>query len=183
MTKPKQPWRCQKCDCLGVSIPRATPRSKLCRWCADELAAAGLRWCTKCRSGRAPDDWSSPEAGWCRLCQRASNEQWRTAHRQEALEASRAYYAAHREEQRAYNKAYYQQKRAELLEQKRDYYRRNRERIIVRIRAYYPHRPQTSIERERQRQKQKRHIYKANERAAALRRKLAAWRRMIGADR
>lgn len=41
MTKPKQPWQCQKCSGLGKIIPRATPRSTICAWCADELKKAG----------------------------------------------------------------------------------------------------------------------------------------------
>lgn len=54
MTKPKQPWACQRCTCTGLgTIPRATPRSKICAWCADELKRAGQRrrWLASLRGG------------------------------------------------------------------------------------------------------------------------------------
>ena len=178
MTKPKQEWRCQKCDCRAITIPRATPRSKICAWCAKELKQAGQRWCTAGRHGSA--DWASPSAAMCRACQRAANQAYRVAHRDEQLAANRAYHAAHRDELIAVSRAYYQAHRDELLEQKRVYYQERRELIKAKVRAYRHRRPAASIAKERARHQAKHHIYKANERAAAQRRKVALWRRMIG---
>jgi len=177
MTKPKTPWRCQRCTGLGIAIPRATPRSVLCAWCADELTKAGQRWCSAGRHGAS--DWS-PGGKMCRACQSAYNAAYRAAHHEEAIQYSRDYYAQHRDELNRYNRAYYQGHRDQLLDQKRAYYQKHRELIKAKVRAWRPHRPAASIERERERHRQKHHIYKAAERAAALRRKLTLWRRMIG---
>lgn len=168
MTKPKHTWRCQKCDCLGVQIPRAHPRSKICAWCAADLAAAGLRWCTKGR--HASSDWPSNTAPMCRNCQRAANRARRDAHHEEALSYSRAYYAANREELNAAGRAYYAANREQLLEQKREYYRKKRELIKAKVRAHRPLRSQASREKERVRHKAKHQIYKHNEKLARARR-------------
>lgn len=118
----------------------------------------------------------------CRACQAAANAAYRAAHHEEAIQASRDYYAAHREQLITYNHAYYQAKRAQILEQKRAYYAERRETIKAQRRRYWPHRPVSSIEKERARHREKGHIYKANERAASLKRKLMTWRQMIGRE-
>jgi hypothetical protein len=179
MTKRKTPWSCQCCTGLGITIPRATPRSVLCRWCADDLAAAGQRWCSKGRHGSS--DWP-PNGRMCRACQSERNAAYHAAHREELNQYNRDQYAAHHEERIAANHAYYDANRQQLLEQKRAYYETHRETIKAKVRAHRPHRPLASIARERERQREKRDIYAANERAAALRRKLAAWRQMIGRE-
>jgi len=179
MTKRKEPWSCQRCGGLGVLSLRATPRGTICQWCFDELARAGQRWCTAGRHGAS--DWS-PDGKMCRACQSERNASYHAAHHEQALQYSREYYATHRDELNAYNHAYYQAKRQQILEQKRTYYEKHRERIKARVRAYWPRRPAESIARARARHRQKQHIYKAAERAAAQRRKFAAWRRLIGRE-
>jgi hypothetical protein len=170
MTKPKQPWCCQKCSGMGKIIPRATPRSKICSWCADELRKAGQRWCSNGRHGVAAGAWASSSAAMCRNCQHDRNQAYRQAHIDAALDYSRAYHAAHRDELIANSRAYYQAHRDELLEQKRVYYQERRELIKAKVRAHRPHIPEASREKERNRHRAKHQIYKLNEKLARARR-------------
>lgn len=174
MTKPKQPWCCQKCGGLGKIIPRATPRSKLCAWCAAELAKADQRWCSTGRHGSA--DWASPKATVCRDCQHAHNQQYRADHREEALAYSRAYQAAHRDELVAASRVYYQKNRDHLLDQKRVYYQEHRELIKAKVRARRRYRKPESIAREKARHHAKHQTYKHNEKLARARRFVASLR-------
>jgi len=175
MTKPKQPWRCQKCSVRGLgTIGRAYPRSKICAWRADELAKKGQRWCTAGQHGAS--DWASATAPMCRECQHDRNVAYRQAHLEEALERSRAYHAAHRDELIARNRAYYQAHREQLLEQKKVYYQERRELIKAKVRAHRRYRKPESIARERARHHAKRQIYWHNEKLAQRRRWLASLR-------
>jgi hypothetical protein len=175
MTKPKQPWSCQKCGGLGKIIPRATPRSKICAWCADELRKAGQRWCTTGRHGSA--DWT-PNNVMCRACQAAYNAAYRAdpTHHEKAIATSRAYWEAHRDEAFRANHAYYQAHRAEILEQKKVYYQEKRELIKAKTRAHRPHIPAWSREKMRARQRAKHQIYWHNQKLAQRRRWLASLR-------
>jgi len=175
LTKPKQPWRCQKCGCTGLgTIPRANARSKICAWCADELAKAGQRWCTTGRHATA--NWASTTATMCRDCQKAQNQAYRALHREELIAASLDYHAAHRDEILAANKIRYQENRDHLLAQKKVYYQERRELIKAKVRAYRPKRPQASRERERERRRIKGPIYWQNAKLAQRRRWLASLR-------
>jgi hypothetical protein len=89
MTKPTKQWHCQRCTCIGVIIPRDSARSRLCRWCADELRAAGLVWCSPGQHARPAEAFSAAglRAYTCRECQTEQNRAWREAHREEALVA------------------------------------------------------------------------------------------------
>jgi hypothetical protein len=175
MTKPKTPWRCQKCGGLGKLIPRTTPRSKICAWCAEELKKAGQRWCTTGRHGSA--DWT-PGNAMCRACQAAYNAAYRAApaHHEKAIATSRAYHDAHRDELIVRNHAYYQAHRAELLEQKKVYYQEKRELIKAKVRAHRPHIPAWSREKARSRQRAKHQIYHHNHKLNQRRRWLQSLR-------
>jgi hypothetical protein len=160
VTKPKTPWCCQKCSGLGKIIPRATPRSKICAWCADELKNAGQKWCTTGRHGAPLADWT-PNNAMCRACQKAYNAVYRAdeAHHEKAIAASRAYWQAHHAEAIAASRAYYQEKRAELLEKKRVYYQEKRELLKAKAKAHRPHIPAWSRAKMRARQRAKHQIY------------------------
>lgn len=173
MTKPKQPWRCQKCDCAGVTIPRATPRSTICAWCADELRKAGQRWCSTGRHGSS--DWTNG-ATMCRDCQHDCNVAYRAAHLEKAIAYSCAYAAAHRDELIANSRAYYQANRDRLLEQKKVYYQQRRELLKAKARAHRRYRKPELIARERARQHAKHQIYKHNQKLARARRFIASLR-------
>jgi hypothetical protein len=175
VTKPKQPWRCQKCGGLGKIIPRAKERSKICAWCDDELRRAGQRWCTRGRHGSA--DWT-PGAAMCQTCQHDYNQAYRAdpAHHEKAIEESRAYHAAHYAERIAANRAYYQAHRAELLDKKRVYYQEKRELLKAKARAHRPHIPAWSREKARMRQRAKHQIYHHNHKLNQRRRWLASLR-------
>ena len=176
MTKPKQPWCCQRCGVLGRSIPRASARSKLCAWCAKELRRTGQRWCSTGKHDAR--DWASPTAAMCRACQRAHNQAYRAAHREELTAASRRYHQEHREEHIAASRVYYQEHRADLLAQKRAYYQANAEAIKAKVRQrrrlglISP----ASTAKERARHIAKRPIYKQNEKLARARRLLKLMR-------
>lgn len=172
MTKPKHPWQCQRCAARGMQIPRAAPRARICAWCARELRKLGQRWCSAGRHGTR--DWAGPKAAMCRACQRAHNQAYRAAHREELLAASRTYYQQHREALNAANRAYYQQHRAALLDQKQAYYQANAEAIKARVRQRRRLGliSEASKARERARHMAKRAIYKANARRARARRLL-----------
>ena len=175
MTKPKAPWRCQRCTSTGVLSPRATPRSKICAWCADELAKAGQRWCSTGRHGSA--DWT-PNNAMCRSCQAAYNAAYRAdeAHHAKAIAVSRAYAKAHREELIAANRVYYQANRQQLLEQKRVYYQERRELLKAKAKAHRPHIPTWSREKAKRRNRAKHQIYYQNHKLAQRRRWLASLR-------
>lgn len=153
MTKPKQEWRCQKCSCRAITIPRAAPRSKLCLWCAKELHAAGLRWCSKCRSGQPAAAWTTAKAGYCRTCQRAQNQHRRAEHYDAAIQYGRDYFEAHHDELLARNRADYREKREQRLAQKKAYYQQHAEEIKTKVRRYRPRRRPESIAKERRRQR------------------------------
>jgi hypothetical protein len=176
MTKPKQPWRCQKCGGLGKLIPRAAPRSKICAWCANDLAKAGQRWCSTGRHGVAEVGWASPLASMCRACQHERNQVWRAEHRDEAIAYSRAYWEAHREEMNAQSRAYYQANREQLLEQKKVYYQERRELIKAKAKAYRAHIPAASREKARNRHRTKHQIYHHNHKLNQRRRWLESLR-------
>lgn len=175
MTKAKQPWRCQRCTAAGVTIPRATPRSKLCAWCADELAKKGQRWCPTGRHGSAA--WT-PNNAMCRDCQAAYNAAYRAdpSHHAKALAASRAYWEAHHDDAIRANRAYYQAHRAEILEAKRTYYQERRELIKAKVRAHRPRIPAWSREKARRRNRAKHPICYLNHKLAQRRRWLASLR-------
>lgn len=175
MTKPKQPWRCQKCGGLGKLIPRAAPRSKLCAWCADELQKAGQRWCTTGRHGSA--DWTK-DAAMCRACQAAYNQAYRAdpAHREKALAANRAWHDAHHAEAIARNRAYYDANRQQILAQKRDYYQEKRDLLKAKARQHRPHIPAWSREKMRARQRAKGRVYYHNYKLKQRRRWLQSLR-------
>jgi hypothetical protein len=175
VTKPKQPWRCQKCGGLGKLIPRATPRSKICAWCADELRKAGQKWCTTGRHGSA--DWT-PNAAMCRACQRAANQAYRADpdHHAKAIAVARAYHEAHRDELIARNRAYYEANRDQILSQKRVYYEEKRELLKAKARAHRPHIPAWSREKARNRQRAKHQIYHHNHKLSMRRRWLQSLR-------
>lgn len=172
MTKPQHPWQCQKCEVRGVQIPRASSRSRICAWCEKDLRRLGQRWCSAGQHGAS--DWSGPKAPMCRACQRARNQAYRAAHRDELLAASRAYYQEHRDELNAAGRAYYQEHRAELLEQKHDYYQANAETIKAKVRERRRLgliNPASKL-RERARHIARRPLYKENARLAHARRLL-----------
>lgn len=176
MTKPRAPWRCQRCGGLGKISPRATPRSKICTWCAGELGKAGQRWCTAGRHGAAIADFASQRVAMCRGCQHDRNQAYRQAHLDQAIAASRAYYAAHRDDLNAAGRAYYQAHREQLLEQKRQYYQQRRELIKAKVRAHRPHISSASHEKARQRHRARHQVYKHNEKLARARRFMASLR-------
>lgn len=176
MTKPKQQWRCQRCTSTGTISPRATPRSKICAWCADELRKAGQRWCTAGRHGVASGDFASHRVAICRACQRDRNQAYRAEHHDEAIATSRAYHAAHRAESIERNRAYYAANRDRLLEQKRVYYQERRELIKAKVRAHRPHITQASREKARARHRAKHQIYHHNHKLNQRRRWLASLR-------
>jgi len=175
MTKPKTAWRCQKCGGLGKIMGRAYPRSKICAWCADELAKAGQRWCSTGRHGSA--DWT-PHAAMCRDCQKAANLKHRAdAHnREKAIAVSRAYAEAHREERIAKSRAYYQAHRDELLAQKKVYYQERRELLKAKAKARRSHIPAWSREKARRRNREKHQVYYQNYKLAQRRRWLSSLR-------
>jgi len=174
VSEPKQPWHCQKCSCTGITIPRATPRSKICAWCAQELAKAGLRWCAKGRHASA--DWTPSNATMCRACQHAQNQAYRAAHRATLIAQSKAHWETHRAERMAASRAYYQEKRDQLLEKKRAYYRANRARIIAQTRTYRRTVSAAAREKARQRHRMKHAVYYQNYKLAQRRRWLASLR-------
>lgn len=178
MTKPKQPWCCQKCGGLGKIIPRATPRSKLCAWCDRDLKKAGQRWCTKGRHGVPRAAFASPAASMCQECQAATNRAYRAdpARHEQAIARSKAYHAAHRDEMNEAARAYYAANREQLLEQKRVYYQGRRELIKAKVRAYRPHIPAWSREKARARHRAKHQIYHHNHKLNQRRRWLASLR-------
>jgi hypothetical protein len=155
---------------------RATPRSTLCAWCADDLAKAGQRWCSTGRHGVAFAGWTSPTARMCRDCQHTRNQAYRAEHLEEAIAYSRAYHAAHREELIVRNRAYYQANRDQLLEAKRVYYQERRELIKAKVRAYRPRISAASREKARQRHRAKHQVYQYNQKLAQRRRWLASLR-------
>lgn len=173
MTKPKQAWVCQRCGGRGVISPRATPRSKICAWCANELVRAGQKWCTTGRHASA--DWA-PDSKMCRACQKAHNQAYHAAHREEMLAYNRDWHAAHRDEMIARSRTYYQEHRQQLLDQKRVYYLARRELIKAKVRAHRQHIPQASREKARARHHAKHQIYKHNEKLARARRFVLALR-------
>jgi hypothetical protein len=176
MTKPKAPWRCQRCTILDGPIPRAHPQSKLCAACVAELRRRNERWCSACRAGKPAAEFSDSRGERrsyvCRACQSERNRARRAAHREELIAYSRAYNAAHREEMVVRSRAYYAAHRDEILAQKRAYYRANRDRIRAANRAYRSRRPPASLLRERTRQTERRPAYKQAERYARARRLL-----------
>ena len=174
MTKPKQPWRCQRCSCTGLgTIPRAYPRSKLCAWCADELKKAGQRWCTTGRHGSAD---FTPHGTMCRDCQEVYNQAYRAEHREKAIAVSRAYAETHRDELIAQRKEYYQAHREQLLAQKKVYYQEKRELLKAKAKAHRPHIPAWSREKMRARQRAKGAIYWQNYKLKQRRRWLESLR-------
>ncbi len=178
MTKPTKPWRCQRCTILDITIPRDTPRSRLCRWCARELRERGLLWCSTGRHAQPPSAFTvtGRRHYTCQACQAEKNRAWRAEHHEEALAYNVAYHAARRSEHIVRDRAYYREHREVLLQQKREYYRERAEAIKARVRAYRPKRPLSSIEKERQRHQEKRAEYAANERLARARRLLSLLR-------
>lgn len=61
-------WRCARCAALHrPNAGKAYSRAPICRVCAGELTARGLRWCRRC-------DQARPVAGfhvYCRTCHAA----------------------------------------------------------------------------------------------------------------
>lgn len=177
MTKRKEPWRCAKCNCFGVTIPRPTPRSKICSWCVVELTKIGERWCNRCKAGRTLDQFARPQARYCQICESVYNKAYRAEHREAMKAQAREAYHCNRDERLAYNRQQYAEKREQYLAQKRVYYQQNREVLKAKSRFHRLRRPPESIVKERVRQQAKRPIYKANERINA---KLRLWRRVMG---
>lgn len=182
MTKPKEPWQCQKCTARGVHIPRATPRSKLCAWCAKELQKEGQVWCNAGKHAVPAHEWSE-KARRCRACQTAYNQAYRQAHYEKAIAYSRAYHEAHGERLKLACRAYYQANREQLLNQKREYYQRNAETIKAKVRARRQRGlPPAEIAKMRARHRAKHHIYRANEKLNRARRFLQMIRPIRGAS-
>jgi hypothetical protein len=177
MTKPKQPWRCQKCGNLGKIIPRAAPRSKICTWCDRDLKKAGQRWCTAGRHGAPLSDWT-PNNAMCRACQAAYNAAYRAeiAHHEKAIAKSRAYYEAHHDDALRANHAYYRAHRTEILEAKRRYYQERRELLKAKARAHRPHIPAWSREKMKMRHRAKHQVYHHNHKLAQRRKWLESLR-------
>lgn len=89
------------------------------------------RTCTKCGTGKPLTDFSRKKAGYqplCKLCSKATNDEYRAKNREALLAAAKQRYAANREALTAKQKAYYVKNAAERLAYAAEWRKRNPER-------------------------------------------------------
>ena len=166
----KAPRVCALCEATSAGALVKFRRRDICTWCADDLAARGLAWCTRCRRKvRANEIVNGMTC--CRVCNRARQ----TEDRRDASARGREWRAANAEHRAAYDAR--ADVRARRARSARDRYWRNPDAAREKSRRMYARYRAAKIAYARQWRAANRQRSRQQARLGYQRRKLMIWRR------